>query len=99
MDRFKEIDAFVQVMAHGSLAAAALAEGVTHVMMGRRLDALEQRLGTQLAIRTTRRLTLTGQSRRQPGLQRWGTAAPLGERRPGAGLALHLGDSKTTAKR
>ena len=61
MDRFKEIDAFVQVMAHGSLAAAALAEGVTPVMMGRRLDALEQRLGTQLVIRSTRRLTLTDQ--------------------------------------
>ncbi len=61
MDRFKEIDAFVQVMDHGSLAAAALAEGVTPVMMGRRLDALEQRLGTQLLIRTTRRLTLTDQ--------------------------------------
>ncbi len=61
MDRFKEIDAFVQVMDHGSLAAAALAEGVTAVMMGRRLDALEQRLGTQLVIRTTRRLTLTDQ--------------------------------------
>ena len=61
MDRFKEIDAFVQAMAHGSLAAAALAEGVTPVMMGRRLDALEERLGTQLVIRTTRRLTLTDQ--------------------------------------
>ena len=61
MDRFKEIDAFVQVMDHGSLAAAALAEGVTPVMMGRRLDALEHRLGTQLVIRTTRRLTLTDQ--------------------------------------
>ncbi len=61
MDRFKEIDAFVQVMDHGSLAAAAVAEGVTPVMMGRRLDALEQRLGTQLVIRTTRRLTLTDQ--------------------------------------
>lgn len=61
MDRFKEIDAFVQVMDHGSLAAAAVAEGVTPVMMGRRLDALEHRLGTQLVIRTTRRLTLTDQ--------------------------------------
>jgi DNA-binding transcriptional LysR family regulator len=61
VDRFKEIDAFVQVMDHGSLAAAAVAEGVTPVMMGRRLDALEQRLGTQLVIRTTRRLTLTDQ--------------------------------------
>ncbi|MFM7026791.1 MAG: LysR family transcriptional regulator [Limnohabitans sp.] len=61
MDRFKEIEAFVQVMEHGSLAAAALAAGVTPVMMGRRLDALEQRLGTQLVIRTTRRLSLTDQ--------------------------------------
>ena len=61
MDRFKEIEAFVRVMEHGSLAAAALAAGVTPVMMGRRLDALEQRLGTQLVIRTTRRLSLTDQ--------------------------------------
>ena len=61
MDRFKEIEAFVQVMEHGSMAAAALATGVTPVMMGRRLDALEQRLGTQLVIRTTRRLSLTDQ--------------------------------------
>lgn len=61
MDRFKEIEAFVQVMEHGSLAAAAVAAGVTPVMMGRRLDALEQRLGTQLVIRTTRRLSLTDQ--------------------------------------
>ena len=61
MDRFKEIEAFVQVMEQGSMAAAALAAGVTPVMMGRRLDALEQRLGTQLVIRTTRRLSLTDQ--------------------------------------
>ena len=61
MDRFKEIEAFVLVMEHGSLAAAALAAGVTPVMMGRRLDALEQRLGTQLVIRSTRRLSLTDQ--------------------------------------
>ena len=61
MDRFKEIEAFVRVMEHGSMAAAALAAGVTPVMMGRRLDALEQRLGTQLVIRTTRRLSLTDQ--------------------------------------
>ena len=32
MDRFKEIEAFVQVMEHGSMAAAALAAGVTPVM-------------------------------------------------------------------
>ncbi len=59
MDRFKEIEAFVQVMEHGSLAAAALREGITPVMMGRRIDALERRLGTKLMHRSTRRLALT----------------------------------------
>ncbi len=59
MDRFKEIEAFVLVMEHGSLAAAALHEGITPVMMGRRMDALERRLGTKLIHRSTRRLALT----------------------------------------
>lgn len=61
MDRYKEIEAFVQVMEHGSLAAAALRAGITPVMMGRRIDALEKRLGTQLMHRSTRRLVLTEQ--------------------------------------
>ena len=61
MDRFKEIEAFVLAMEHGSLAAAALHEGITPVMMGRRIDALERRLGTQLILRSTRRLALTDQ--------------------------------------
>ncbi len=59
MDRFKEIEAFVLAMEHGSLAAAALHEGITPVMMGRRIDALERRLGTRLMHRSTRRLALT----------------------------------------
>jgi DNA-binding transcriptional LysR family regulator len=59
MDRYKEIEAFVQVVEHGSLAAAALHAGITPVMMGRRIDALEKRLGTQLLHRSTRRLVLT----------------------------------------
>jgi DNA-binding transcriptional LysR family regulator len=59
MDRYKEIEAFVQVVEHGSLAAAALHAGITPVMMGRRIDALERRLGTQLLHRSTRRLVLT----------------------------------------
>eukprot|EP01034_Spumella_vulgaris_P000038 gene38-52_t len=33
MDRYKEIEAFVQVMEHGSLAAAALHAGITPVMI------------------------------------------------------------------
>lgn len=61
MDRYKEIEAFVQVMEHGSLAAAALHAGITPVMMGRRIDALEKRLGTRLIHRSTRRLVLTEQ--------------------------------------
>ncbi|OHC66675.1 MAG: LysR family transcriptional regulator [Rhodocyclales bacterium GWA2_65_20] len=59
MNQFKQISAFVQVATRGSLSAAARAEGVTPAIMGRRLDALEVRLGVRLLTRTTRRLTLT----------------------------------------
>ena len=59
MDKFKEIESFVSVVTRGSLTAAALAEGVAPAIMGRRLDALEERLGVKLLVRTTRKLTLT----------------------------------------
>jgi DNA-binding transcriptional LysR family regulator len=59
MDRFKQIETFVSVVAKGSLSAAALGEGVAPAIIGRRLDALEERLGVKLLVRTTRRLTLT----------------------------------------
>ncbi|HQR03665.1 MAG: LysR family transcriptional regulator [Proteobacteria bacterium] len=59
MDRLTQLDAFVSVVNRGSLSAAARAEGVTPAVMGRRLDALEARLGVRLLIRTTRRLSLT----------------------------------------
>lgn len=59
MDAFKQIRAFVNVATRGSLSAAAEAEGVTPAIIGRRLDALEGRLGVKLAVRTTRRLSLT----------------------------------------
>ena len=64
MDKLKQIESFVLVAAKGSLTAAAQAEGVAPAVMGRRLDALEARLGVKLMLRTTRRLTLTpeGQS-------------------------------------
>lgn len=64
MDKLKQIESFVLVAAKGSLTAAAAAEGVAPAVMGRRLDALEARLGVKLMLRTTRRLTLTpeGQS-------------------------------------
>src|SRR5574343_1401163 len=59
MDRLKQVEAFVGVATRGSLSAAARAEGVTPAIIGRRLDALEARLGVRLLIRTTRKLTLT----------------------------------------
>lgn len=59
MSSFKEIEAFVSVATRGSLSAAARADGVTPAMMGRRIDALEERLGVKLLMRTTRKLSLT----------------------------------------
>ena len=59
MDKLKQLESFVSVATRGSLTAAAIAEGVAPAIMGRRLDALEERLGVKLLIRTTRRITLT----------------------------------------
>ncbi len=59
MNKLKQLESFVAVAASGSLTAAALAEGVAPAIMGRRLDALEERLGVKLLVRTTRRLHLT----------------------------------------
>ena len=59
MDKLKQLESFVSVASRGSLTAAAKAEGVAPAIMGRRLDALEERLGVKLLVRTTRRITLT----------------------------------------
>jgi DNA-binding transcriptional LysR family regulator len=59
MAKLKQLESFVAVVARGSLTAAARAEGVAPAIMGRRLDALEERLGVKLLVRTTRRIALT----------------------------------------
>ena len=59
MPRLKQIESFVAVAQKGSLTAAAHAEGVAPAVIGRRIDALEQRLGVKLLVRTTRRISLT----------------------------------------
>ena len=59
MDKLKQLESFVSVATRGSLTAAAIAEGVAPAIMGRRLDALEERLGVKLLVRTTRRISLT----------------------------------------
>ena len=59
MDKLKQLETLVSVAARGSLTAAARAEGVAPAIIGRRLDALEERLGVKLLVRTTRRISLT----------------------------------------
>jgi DNA-binding transcriptional LysR family regulator len=61
VDKLKQIEAFVAAIDTGSLAKAALHAQVTPVMIGRRIDALERRLGVRLMHRSTRRLALTEQ--------------------------------------
>ena len=61
MGQFRQISTFVEVVARGSLSAAARAEGIAPAMIGRRLDALESRLGVKLLQRTTRKLVLTNE--------------------------------------
>ncbi len=59
MDRFSELDAFVQIARSGSISAAAERLNVAKSAVSRRLADLEARLGVQLFNRTTRRVTLT----------------------------------------
>ncbi len=59
MDRHTQLRSFVLIAEKGGFASAALVEGVTPVVMGRRLNALEERLGVKLMHRSTRGLRLT----------------------------------------
>ena len=59
VDRLKQLESFSAVATKGSLTAVASAEGVAPAVIGRRIDALEHRLGVKLLVRTTRRITLT----------------------------------------
>lgn len=59
MGQLKQLETFCAVAARGGLSAAAKAEGVAPAIIGRRMDALEERLGVKLLVRSTRRITLT----------------------------------------
>ena len=59
MDKLKQLESFVAVATKGSLTAAAQADGVAPAVVGRRIDALEGRLGVKLLVRTTRKISLT----------------------------------------
>jgi DNA-binding transcriptional LysR family regulator len=59
LDRWTEIELFVQVAETGSLTRAAEALDLSNAAASRHLSALEQRLGARLVERNTRRLYLT----------------------------------------
>ncbi|MDB5871274.1 MAG: bacterial regulatory helix-turn-helix, lysR family protein [Ramlibacter sp.] len=59
MDRWTEIELFVQVAETGSLSRAAEALQLSNAAASRHLSAMEERLGVRLVERNTRRLYLT----------------------------------------
>jgi DNA-binding transcriptional LysR family regulator len=59
LDRWTEIELFVQVAESGSLTRAAEALDLSNAAASRHLSALEERLGARLVERNTRRLYLT----------------------------------------
>jgi DNA-binding transcriptional LysR family regulator len=63
VDRFAEIQLFVQVAETGSLSRAAEALGLSNAAASRHLQALEDRLAARLVERNTRRLFLTDTGR------------------------------------
>ncbi len=63
MDRFVDLQTFVQIVVAGSISGAAEHMDVAKSAVSRRLAELEERLGVQLLRRTTRRLSLTESGR------------------------------------
>jgi DNA-binding transcriptional LysR family regulator len=59
MDRLSTMETFVRVVEAGSFVAAADRLELSAAMVSRHVQALEQRLGTRLLNRTTRRISLT----------------------------------------
>ena len=61
MDRWTEIEVFVQIAESGSISRAAEALGISVSAASRYLMTLEERLNVRLVRRTTRQLSLTGE--------------------------------------
>ncbi|MEH6419351.1 LysR family transcriptional regulator [Pseudomonas sp. CGJS7] len=62
-DHLGDVETFIAVVEHGSLTAAAVALATTPSVISRAIVRLENRLGTQLLRRTTRRQGLTDAGR------------------------------------
>ena len=61
MDKVQEMSSLVAVVDAGSFVAAAEATGLSKAAVSRHVAELEQRLGTRLLQRTTRRLSVTAE--------------------------------------
>ncbi len=57
--KIEQLETFVAVAEHGTIAAAAKVLGKDPSVLSRRVDALESRLGVRLLTRTTRKVALT----------------------------------------
>lgn len=64
VDRIELMQTFIRIVESGSLSAAAVQLGTTQPTVSRRLQALEQRLGLKLILRTTHALKLTDDGER-----------------------------------
>lgn len=58
-DKLRSMEVFISAATAGSFAAAAQTLGMSAVMVGKHVQALEQQLGARLIERSTRRQTLT----------------------------------------
>ena len=58
-ENYNELYLFMQVVREGSFTAAALRLGLAQSGISRSVRELEERLGVQLLVRTTRKLSLT----------------------------------------
>jgi DNA-binding transcriptional LysR family regulator len=63
MDRYGEMQAFVQVVDHGGFTEAARLLGLSPSAVSKLISRLEDRLGARLLQRTTRRVSLTAEGR------------------------------------
>ncbi len=59
MNKFDDMEVFSQVVAIGSMSGAAREMGISPAVVSKRMNRLEERLGTRLLNRTTRQISLT----------------------------------------
>ncbi|MDJ0614070.1 MAG: LysR family transcriptional regulator [Rhizobiaceae bacterium] len=59
MNRFDDLEVFAKIVSAGSMSSAAREMGLSPAVISKRMQRLEDRLGTRLLNRTTRQISLT----------------------------------------